>query len=633
MSEERLQFKTELKQLLDIITHSLYSNKEVFLRELISNACDAIDKIRFNALANADLLEGDSGWKIKLIPDEQAGTLTVSDNGIGMSRETIVEDLGTIARSGTQEFLTSLAQSEAKDRPDLIGQFGVGFYASFMVADKVTVISRPAGADRQGAKWISDGKGEFTVETVDKPTRGTDVILHLRDEDKDFLQPWRLRQIVTKFSDFVEHPVVMDVEKEVEDDQGNKAKQLVEEQLNTLKAIWLRPKSEITDEEYQEFYKHIARDTTEPAATIHYIAEGANEFRALLFIPKHKPFDLMWGEPKSRLHLYIRRVFITDQCETLLPSYLRFVRGVVDSSDLPLNVSREMLQQNPLLTRINKNIVKKVLDRLDEMKRDDYEAYVSLYRELGTILKEGVSQDFTNRDRVAGLLLFESAKTDADAYTTLDAYVDAMPPDQEAIYYLTGEERSLLDQSPVLEAFKVRGQDVLFMTDPFDEFMLASLPEYKGKPLKAADKGELPQRDEDEAKQAESQEKFSDLLSSLKAVLPEVKDVRLSNRLKDSAACLVADETGMGAHMERIMERIGRGDSVVGNQRILELNPDHPAVETLQTIHADQSDDPRIADFARLLYDQAVIAEGSKVKDPAAFARRINDLLIRATPR
>jgi molecular chaperone HtpG len=625
MNTERLPFKTELQQLLNLITHSLYSNKEVFLRELISNAGDAIDRLRFNSLSHGELLEGDSNWKIKITPDAAAGTLTVSDNGVGMSRETIIEDLGTIARSGTQAFLRELKEANAQDRPELIGQFGVGFYASFMVADKVTVISRPAGQPGAGVRWESDGQGEFTVEPAEKATRGTDVILHLRADEREWLEPWRLRQIVQKFSDFIEHPVVMEVEQENE----QKEKTRVEETLNTRKALWLRPKAEIQPEEYTEFYKHLARDVDAPARTIHYVAEGATEFRACLFIPAHKPFDLIWGEPRSQLHLYIRRVFIMDNCAALLPGYLRFVRGVVDCADLPLNVSRELLQQNPLLERIQKNITKKVLDTLAEMKRDEREAYVTFFRGLGAILKEGVSQDWSNRERIAELLLFESTKTAAGQFTALDEYVAGMPAGQTEIYYLIGESRELLDHSPLLEGFQARGFEVLLMTEPFDEFMVQSLTEFKGKRLRSVERGALPADEGQAQQQKEAEEKYAGLLKALGAKLPEVQAVRLSTRLKDSAACLVADERAASAHLERLMERIGCSETVPHAPRILELNAAHPLVEALRALHEKDAADPRLETYARLLHDQAVVAEGSKLKDPGQFTRRINEVLLK----
>jgi molecular chaperone HtpG len=619
MSAETLQFKTELKQLLHLIVHSLYSHKDIFLRELISNASDAIDTVRFQSLTRAEVLEGNGDWKIKIVPDEASGTLTISDNGVGMSREGIVENLGTIAKSGTRAFLENLKNADVKDRPELIGQFGVGFYSAFMVADKVTVVSRMAGPKSAGVRWESDGQGEFSVEPVEKETRGTDVILHLRAEDKEFVRSWRIREIVKKYSDFVEHPIVMDVEKE----DDSKKKTMVEETLNSRKAIWLRPKAQITPEEYNEFYRHVSHDHASPARTIHYTAEGLIEFKALLYLPAHKPFDLLWGEGKKGLHLYIQRIFIMDDCEALLPPYLRFVKGVVDSPDLPLNVSREILQQSAPLEKIKANLVSKLLKTFEEMKNEEYDAYVAFYKELGMILKEGVSQDWTNREKIADVLLFESTRTQPGQYTTLGKYVLAMPADQQEIYYLIGETREAIEHSPYLEAFQARNQEVLLLTDPIDEFLVHSLPEYKGKKLKAVDRGEHGQAGIDDLKK----KAFQPLLDYMKGKLSEIKDVRLSSRLKESAACLVADEGEIGAHMERLMRRIGRGQEVPESKRILELNADSPAVEAMRQLHARDASDARLEKYSRLLYDQAVIAEGSKVRDPLAFAQRINELL------
>ena len=624
---EKREFKAELKQLMDIIAHSLYTNKDIFLRELISNACDAIDKVRFESLTNQDLLDGDSEWKIRIVPDAKAATLTVSDNGIGMSRESVVEELGTIAKSGTQEFLARLREAEAKDRPELIGQFGVGFYSAFMVADKVTVVSRTAGDPAQGVKWESDGEGEYTLETVEKPARGTDVTLHLRDDAKDYLEPWRLQTVVRRFSDFVEHPVMLVTQPEPTDDEPEPQPQ--EEQANSGKAIWMRPKSEVTEEEYREFYQHLTRDAEEPLKTIHYSAEGRLEFSALLYIPRHKPLDMAFGPPKTSVHLYIRRVFISDDCDALLPMYLRFVKGVVDSSDLPLNVSRETFQDNPLLEKIRNNLVGKILGTLADMQENDNDDYVAFYRELGHVLKEGVTQDWSNQEKLADLLLFESTKTKPGEYTTLAQYVQAMPEEQAAIYYLTGESRDEVELSPLLESLRAGGREVLLLTDAVDEFMVQALTEYKGKKLQAADRGELPEAKDESPAEAAAEENYRGLLDFIKERVPEVKEVRLSSRLTESAACLVADEGGMGAHMERIMERLGQRDQVPGGTRVLELKADHPAVEAMRALHERNPEDPRVADYAQLLYDQAVIAEGSKVSDPVALARRINALLVK----
>jgi molecular chaperone HtpG len=618
---EKLEFKTELKQLLHLITHSLYSNKEIFLRELISNASDAINKIKFDSLQHEERLEGNKDWKIKVAVDKDKGTLTVSDNGIGMNREGAVEDLGTIAKSGTRAFLESLKAQGGQANPELIGQFGVGFYSAFMVADKVTVVSRMAGDPKDGVGWESDGQGEFTVEAVERPARGTDVTLHLKPDEKEFLDSYRLRQIIKKFSDFIEHPVVMDVEREGE----GGAKTVEEETVNSRKAIWLRNKSENTAEEYDTFYKQISGDFEPPAKVVHYGAEGTQEFKVLLFIPAHRPFEMQWGEYKWGLRLYVQRVLIMDHCEALLPAYLRFVKGVVDSSDLPLNISREMLQHNPLLEQIKNSVVKSTFKALEEMKADEHDKYVTFHKELGPILKEGPGRDWRNRERIADLLLFESMRTPAGQYTTLAKYVEAMPADQKDIYYLIGEDRDLLEHSPYLEAFRARGQDVLFLTDPVDEYLMPGVGEYKGKRLKAVDRaGVAP----DKAGEGQDAEKFKKLFEFLKSRLGEVSDVRLSGRLKESAACLVAAEGAASAHLERLMQRMGR-DDFGASKRVLELNGEHPAVLALQKLYEQGGQEARVEGYARLLLDEAVIAEGSKVKDPAALARRINELLVK----
>ena len=618
---ETLEFRTELKQLLHIITHSLYSHKEIFLRELISNASDAINKIKFDSLNRDDVLEDNKDWKIKISVDADKRTLTIADNGIGMSRAEAVENLGTIAKSGTRAFLESVQKAGAADKPELIGQFGVGFYSAFMVADRVTVVSRRAGEPQEGVRWESAGQGEFSVESVEKPTRGTDVTLHLKEDEKEFLDPYVLRQLVKRFSDFIEHPVVMDVEK---DEDGKKT--TAEETLNARKAIWLRSPSEVTTEEYAEFYKQVSGNPDEPAKVIHYVAEGTNEFRVLLFIPSKRPFELQWGaDYKIGPRLYVQRVLIMDHCEKLLPPYLRFVRGVVDSTSLPLNISRELLQQNPILERIGKNVVKNALDALKDLKDSDYEKYVSFFKELGSILKEGVGRDWNNRDRLADLLLFESLNTPAGQFTTLAGYVEKMPADQN-IYYLSGEEREALEHSPYLEAFRARGQDVLLLTDPVDEFILPGFPEYKGKRLQAADRGRP--GDGKEAQQEEAA-RYEKLFARLKSNINEVSDVRLTSRLKESAACLVAPDGALSPHLERLLEKMGRGDEGGRTKRVLELNGEHPAVVALRVLFERNPDDPRVESYGRLLFEEAVLAEGSKLKDPAAFARRINELLVR----
>jgi molecular chaperone HtpG len=617
MASETLQFRTELKQILDIIIHSLYSHPEIFLRELISNASDAIDTLRFQALTQSDLLGDGAEWKIKIIADEAAGTLTVSDNGIGMSRDTIIENLGTIARSGTKAFLESLRQADAGSRPELIGQFGVGFYSSFMVADKVGVESRAAGAPANaGVRWQSDGQGEFSVTDIEKPPRGTDVILHLKPDARDFLKEWKIRELVRQYSDFVEHPIVMDVTRD---------KETHEETLNLRKAIWLRPKAEIKAEDYTNFYQHLSHDYQEPAKIIHYAAEGTIEFRALLFLPAHRPLDMLWGDSKLGLHLYIRRVFIMDDCEALLPSYLRFVRGVVDSPDLPLNVSREMLQRSAPLETIKANLTNKVLKSLEEMKNEEFDKYASFFNELGIYLKEGIYQDRSQRDLLADLLLVESTRTEPGKLTTLARYVEKMKPEQKEIYYLIGENRELLLQSPYLESVRAQDLEVLLFTEPVDELVTQSLGEYKGKKLKAIDKGALAT----DAIPEEKKTRLQPLLDLFKQTLPEIKEARLSARLKESAVCLVADENAPGAHMERVMQRMGRGSDIASGPRILELNPDHPLIDALRARREKDAADPRLPSYIRILYDQAVLAEGSRLKDPADFAKRLNDLLVR----
>jgi molecular chaperone HtpG len=472
-------------------------------------------------------------------------------------------------------------------------------------------------------RWESDGAGTFTTAPAEKASRGTDVILHLRENAKEFLSPWKLREIVKRYSDYIEHPIVMDVEK------GKEGEKTVEEEtLNSRQAIWLRPKSQIKEEEYAEFYKQISRDDEPPLKTIHIAAEGAMEFRALLFLPAKRGYDWMAGpEKKSSIDLYVRRVLITHDCEEVIPQYFRFVKGVVDSADLPLNVSRETLQHNPLLAKIKSNLVNRILKTLEETKDGEYDKYKTFYAEFGSYLKEGAGQDWSNRDRLADLLLFESTKTAAGEFTTLSKYVQAMPADQKEIYYLIGESRAMIENSPYLESFKAKGQEVLLLTDPVDEFLVSSMRQYKDKPLHAVDRGDIEADKEVQEKQKAEAEQFKTLFEKLTGYVPEVKEVRLTGRLKESAAVLVADEGAMGAHMERLLGRMGRGHEIPPSKRILELNPDHPLVKAMQTIAAG-GDDPRLQTYARVLYDLAVIAEGSRVQDPGDFARRVNELLV-----
>jgi len=616
MAEETMQFKTELEQLLHLITHSLYSHREVFLRELISNAADAIDKVRFEGLNNEEILEGNTDWKISLKADEEAKTLTISDNGIGMSREQVIENLGTIAHSGTKAFLAKAKEADLENNPELIGQFGVGFYASFMVADDVTVVTKAHG--EPAVQWESKGVGEFTLSDADKETRGTEITLHLKDDAAEYLNEWTIKSTVKKFSDFLEHPVTLFTTKK---DEETEVEEEVEEQINSQKAIWLRPKNEITDEEYGEFYKHISHDTNSPAETIHYNAEGAIEFKALLFIPEHKPFDMMMNnDPKSHLNLYVQRVFIGNDFENLLPSYLRFVKGVVDSSDLPLNVSREILQENPMLDKIRKNLTARVLKTLAQMKKKDYAEFKIFHENFSGILKEGLQSDWENKQKIAELLLFESTSKEAGEKTCFDDYIENMPEGQEEILYLAGENRGSIENSPYLESFKADGKEVLLMIDPIDDFVIPQLMEYKGKKLKAVNKGDI---DGDDLK--EEEKAFEGYIGYAKDLLSGVKEVKLTSRLKDSAAVLVGDEMSMSPHIEEMMRRMGQ--EVPPRESVLELNPEHAVVKKVQALYKADEKDPKVGTLTKLLHDQAVIASGAKISDPAGFAARLNEVL------
>ena len=617
MSARKLKFKTELNQLMDIIVHSLYSHREVFLRELISNASDAIDKLRYEALTDRSLAGADTVWQIKLIPDKEAGTLTISDNGIGMDEETVIRELGTIARSGTKAFLARMKEGKDPSAPELIGQFGVGFYSAFMVSEKVRVETLAAGEGKTAVSWESAGKGDFVVGETTRDGHGTDVILTLTEDAKAYLEGWELRNLVKRFSDFVEHPIVLVTQEEKDGKQETK-----EETINTQKAIWLRAKDEIKDEDYANFYKHVSHDFADPLHTIHYSAEGALEFKALLFLPAQRPFDYYTADPKPRVQLYVNRVFITDACENLLPQYLRFVKGVVDSSDLPLNVSREMLQDNPMVRKIESNLVKRILGALDDLKTKEYEKYVKFFQAFGATLKEGVARDYANREKLAALLLFQSTRTEDGKYLTLDDYIGQMPEEQKEIYYLCGDRIGALRQSPYLEVIKDKGQDVLLLDEPVDPFFAESMGEYKGKTFKAIDQGAL--ADAPAVDEAHTQA-YEKLVKRLSEELEDVKEVRLSSRLRESASCLVADEGQMSAQMERLMKQFGGGGGDA--PRVLELNPDHAAVKAVLALYEKDEKSEDVLELGHLLLDQAVIAEGSKIKDPGAFARRVNLLI------
>ncbi len=628
MTAEKMEFKTEIKQVLDLVVHSLYSHKEIFLRELISNASDAIDKAHYESLTNKEILEGEKDWKIKITADKDAGVLTISDNGIGLTKDEAIKELGTIAHSGTKEFITALQSKEVKDNPELIGQFGVGFYATFMVADKVTVVSRKSGVgDKKGVKWESAADGSFTVEDVEKEKKGTDIILHLKEEEKKYLDEWEIKSTVKKYSDFIEHPVVMDIEREQESklDKTQKVKVKEEETLNSRKAIWLKNKSDITDTEYNEFYKHISHDFTEPAKVVHYKAEGASEFTSLLYIPSMRPADIYYKEYKIGPTLYVKRVKIIDHCEELIPPYLRFVKGVVDSSDLPLNVSREILQNNRQIEVIKNSITKKVLGTLSDMKEKEFDKYISFYNEFGRVLKEGVHMDFSRRETIGELLLFPSTKTEKDKYRTIPEYVDNMKEGQEDIYYITGTSLDEALKSPYLEAFKEKDYEVLIMLEDIDDVIMSSF-EYKGKKFKSAIKGDVTLDKSEKDEKEKAGKKYKKLLDLINDRLDEVKEVRLSGRLKDSVCCLVGDEGEMDPQMEKLLKSMGQ--DVPERKRILEINPSHPIFEAMNRIFEEDRKSKVLEDYTDLLYDQALLLEGSKPKDSAAFAKAISKLMV-----
>lgn len=628
MTASKMEFKTEVKQLLDLMIHSLYSHKEIFLRELISNASDAIDKARYASLTDSAVLEGRGDWKIRITPDSNALTLTVSDNGIGMTKEEAVEALGTIAHSGTKEFLEALQQKEGKGSPEMIGQFGVGFYSSFMVADKVTVITRKAGEDSsRGVRWESTADGSFTIEDAVKEQKGTDVILHLKDDEKKYLEPWEIKNIIKKYSDYIEHPIVMDMEREVEStiEKGKKVKVTEEETLNSGKAIWLKNKAEITQEEHNEFYRHISHDFAGPLKTVHYRAEGTSEFTALLYLPSKAPLNIFYKDFKIGPTLYVKKVQIMDHCEDLIPLYLRFVKGVVDSSDLPLNISREILQSNRQVEIIRKSITSRVLDALTEMKENEYDTYLAFYREFGRILKEGIHLEFSKKEQISDLLLFHSTKTQSGEFTTLQKYVGGMKEGQEDIYYITGLTADEVLSSPYLEAFRDKDYEVLIMLDEVDDFIMGNL-QYKGKHLKSVTKGDIKLDKTDEPERKKAEKKYEKILGFIKECLKdEVRDVRMSARLKDSACCLVGEEGDMDPQMERMFKAMGQ--AVPMNKRVLEVNPSHPVVEAMQSIFDRDGNNPVLGEYARLLYDQALLLEGSKPKDPAGFAKSIAKLM------
>lgn len=617
MSEERLSFQAEVSRLLDMVAHSLYSDKEVFLRELISNASDACDKLRYAAQTDAALMEGDPDFKIRLVIDKDAGTLTVTDNGIGMNRQDLVDNLGTIARSGTSAFVKNLS-GDAKKDVSLIGQFGVGFYSAFMIADKVDVYSTRAG-EKHGWLWSSDGKGSFTVaESADAPARGTRIVLHVKADEKDFLDEHRLRSVVKKYSDHIAVPILL----------GEEA-----ESVNAASALWTRSKSEISEEQYKEFYHHVGHSFDDPWLTLHWRAEGVIEYTGLLFVPQQRPFDLFDPRRAHHVKLYVRRVFITDEAEGLVPPYLRFLRGVVDSEDLPLNVSREMLQHNPVLAKLKAGIVKRVLGDLNKKAADPEQAadYARFWDAFGPVLKEGLYEDFTHRDDLLKLLRFRTTASNGEL-VSLETYIGRMKEGQDALYYITGEDAAALAKSPQIEGFRAKGVEVMLLTDPVDEFWLGSVREAQGKAFKSvtrggADLSKIKGTDGEEKKdEAEkpAEGDLSSLIALLKLTLGDaVKDVRRSERLTDSAVCLVADDGDMDIHLQRLLKQHGQLGADASAKRVLELNPSHALIRRLAEKAGQDGAADALEDAAYLLLDQARIVEGETLPDPVAFARRM----------
>jgi molecular chaperone HtpG len=632
--KETLGFETEVKHLLHLMIHSLYSNKEIFLRELISNGSDAADKLRFEALSNDSLYEGDSELKIRLEYDKDKRTITVIDNGIGMTRAEVQEHIGTIAKSGTKQFFQALTGDQAKDS-ELIGQFGVGFYSAFIVADKVTLITRKAGADKSdGVRWESAGEGDYTLESVEKAQRGTEIVLHLKEAESDFLDGYRIRSIVRKFSDHISLPIMMDKEvmPSMGDEEGEEEKpaEIVEETVNSASALWTKARHEISDEAYNEFYKHVGHDYQDPLTHVHSKVEGTNEYTLLLYVPARAPFDLWDRDAKHGVKLYIRKVFITDDAEQLMPRYLRFIRGIIDANSLPLNVSREILQQSKQISTIKSGAVKKVLGMLEDMAKTEPEKYEKFWSEFGAVIKEGPIEDHGNKERVAKLLRFASTDADTDKQeVSLESYVSRMKEGQDKIYYVTAESFSAAKNSPHLEIFRKKGIEVLLLSDRIDEWLVSNLDEFDGKHLQSVAKGELDSgildSEEDKVAQEEVSKDFEAVLKQIKDVLADkVSEVRLSHRLTESPACLVADVYGMSLNMERIMKDAGQGLGMgMGRKPIFELNPTHPLVVKMK----EEQDDSRFADLTHILFDQAILSEGGQLDDPAAFVHKLNGLL------
>jgi molecular chaperone HtpG len=625
--QEKLSFQAEVNQLLNIVVHSLYSNKEIFLRELVSNASDAIDKLRFEALSDPALYEGDTDLKIKISADQTARTLTISDNGIGMSRDEVVSNLGTIAKSGTREFLSQLSGDQKKDA-HLIGQFGVGFYSGFIVADKVTVITRRAGlGSEHGVRWESTGDGEYTIANVEKATRGTDIILHFKENEDEFLQHWRLKSIITKYSDHLNLSILMP--KYTEDQKPTEEWETV----NRATALWTLPKNTITAEQYNEFYKHVAHDMDDPLAHTHHKIEGGNiDYSCLIYLPQHAPFDMWQRDAHHGLKLYVQRVFIMDKVEQFVPHYLRFVRGVLDTTSLPLNISREILQDHPVISKLRAALVRHVLDLLEKLSNEDKEKYALFWNEFGTVLKEGPAEDFVNRDRIAKLLRFSSTDVNSTGQdVALSDYVKRMKANQTKIYYITADNVNAAKSSPHLEIFRKNNIEVLLLTDKIDEWVMGHLPEFETKPLQSVAKGDLSlneiveedaaAKEQEEKKDEVQQQLFETLLHKIQSILDEhVKEVRLSHRLTTSPTCLVRDQDALGPQMERLLKAAGQ--PITASKPIFELNPEHRLIQKMQ----QGLDEEQLKEWTQVLYEQALLAEGSALPDPAAFVQRMNKI-------
>ncbi len=641
---ETYEFQTETKQLLDLMVHSIYSNKDIFLRELVSNSSDALDKLRFESLTNKKVKA--DNLHIRIETDPKARTLTVSDNGIGMNRQEVIDYIGTIAKSGSKEFLKILQDNKKKSLPpELIGQFGVGLYSCFMVADEITLLTRRFD-EAKAIKWHSNGDGSYTIEEEDKDSIGTSITLHLKEEDSedgmhDYTAQWKIREIIKKYSDYVAYPILMEVEtKEIEKDENGMPKKdgketviKKDETLNSIKAIWIRPEKEVTEEEYCEFYKHISHDWQDPLERISFKAEGVFEFRGLLYLPSSAPMNMFTRDASHGIQLYIKRVFIMNDCKELVPEYLRFVRGVVDSEDLSLNISREILQQNRQIMVIRKKVVSKILEKLSDMKENDMDKYLIFWKECGKVLKEGLFQDVENREKLLDLVLANSSQS-TDKLVSMRDYLNKMKGGQDTIYYMSGKTLESIENSPHLESFKEKGYDVLFFTDAVDEIWLQSVMEYDGKPLKSIGKGTVDlgtdKEKEKAKKEREKKEKtFKSLLDFLTKTLDKhIKEVRLSSRLTSSPVCLVGEATDMTPQMEELLKTMGRDIPVV--KRILEVNPKHPILEQLQKRFDADKNDPVLAEYAELLYGQALLAEGGQPPDPSKFSKTLTELMTRA---